>query len=108
MIGFEMLDDRRFSVALRRSNSSPIEEKLRGMRKKLCRQINKLFAFVFYEDGIGSDAVNQIKIRKLTTFNVLKEWLALFEFAIQMIEAQVDREKELELTGQKRVRFDKD
>ena len=103
MSDFNPFEERRFSLANRRTHSSPIEEKLRAMRKKLCRLINKLFAFVFYEEGIDHDAANQIKLRMLATSSLLREWISMFEFAIQIIDAQNIRRRDIEAQGIEQV-----
>ncbi len=103
MTDFKPFEDRRFSLANRRKHSSPIEEKLRMMRKRLCRLINKLFAFVFVEEAIDIEAADKLKLRMLTTSSLIKEWTSMFDFAIQLLDAQETRRRDIEAAGLEQV-----
>ena|SRR3990167_3546845 len=76
-----------------KKKSSPIEEKLRQMRKMLCKQINQLFKHVFNKGKLNNFELEEMR-RSVSAINTsINDWHSLFIFALQLLEAHLENLK---------------
>ena len=77
-----------------KKKSSPIEEKLRQMRKGLCKHINQLFKHVFKKGKLNNFELEELRRSVASINTAIGDWHSLFIFAFQLLEAHLESLKQ--------------